>query len=223
MLGITSVRIKKVVITRKVRRKGEKKREKKYIKLGKILLGDETKKIISLKNLLFASHSKSLYFFSTTAAHFRDKVILWGSGLLLGWTSGNTLRRFHFFFRFLVPTVIAQAYKAVLRVLPQLSEFHFIPFYFSSKFDFFFLITFVTRLHSMHLNNLSVHFSWKEGTEGLLNSWDFMHFFLHYFDAKNFFCSLFLLRFMYNCLTIGAFHLTLTTLTNIDLTLFNVW
>jgi len=101
-----------------------------YIKLGKILLGDETKKIISLKNLLFASHLKSLYFFSTAAAHFRDKVILWGSE-----------QEIPLFFRFLVPTVIAQAYKAVLRVLPQLSEFHFIPFYFSNKFDFFFSIT----------------------------------------------------------------------------------
>lgn len=71
---------------RKVREKGGKRGKKKwgYIKLEKIVLGNKMKKIISLENSLFASCPKSLFFFFTIAAHFRDKVILWDSGLLLG-------------------------------------------------------------------------------------------------------------------------------------------
>jgi hypothetical protein len=47
---------------------------------GKIVLGDETNKIILPGNLLFVSRPKSFYFFfPATTAHFRDKVILWGS------------------------------------------------------------------------------------------------------------------------------------------------
>jgi len=63
------------IVTRKVRRKSEKKREKKwgYIKLGKILLGDED---YFIKKFIICVTFEISLLFSTAAAHFRDKVIL---------------------------------------------------------------------------------------------------------------------------------------------------
>lgn len=146
---------------RKVREKRGKRGKKKwgYIKLEKIVLGDKTKKIISLENSWFASCPNLSSFFYCTFPGQSYPLGQWTFTWMNKW---NNSQRISIFFHFLVPIAIARAYKAVLCVL----LLSWIPFYFFfSKLYFFLLITIRDQKIAFYaLKQLAIRFSWVKKT-----------------------------------------------------------